>query len=353
MLDLLQNNLFQKAKKALPVASFFGGFTWDSVTLGKLVQTSDLAFLFVYYVASFAALILLSAGERSVFKFAVSDKWRDRFTYAVQFCFGSLFSALVICYFKSSATVGAFCLVALLAVFLVANEFLQKRYSMFGFSLAMFGLLGAMYLNFLIPHLVNRMGFFWFLISALLSFGMCALAYKLSGRSAKVLIAPGVISVLLIFAYIANWIPPVPLVLKDQNACVGFSKDYSCAIDKPGIFERLGLKSPTVTLSANDAGVSFVSSVFAPSSVEAQLEHRWWRKNSAGDFELMNKISSPRMKTHGSRENGFRIHTVKKNVPDGEWKVETAVKDGPVIGSKTFRVRRSEAAPERIPWKIR
>lgn len=68
----------------------------------------------------------------------------------------------------------------------------------------------------------------------------------------------------------------------------------------------------------------------------------------------MNKISSVRMRTHGSRENGFRIHTIKKNIPDGEWKVETAVKDGPVIGSKTFRVRHvSGAGPERIPWKIR
>lgn len=253
MPDLFQNNLYQKTKKVLPVASFFGGFAWDSVTLGKLVQTSDLAFLFVYYVASFVALILLSAGERSVFKFAASDKWQGRFTYAVQFCFGSLFSALVVCYFKSSATIGAFCLVAILAAFLVANEFLQKRYSMFGFSLAMLGLLGTMYLNFLIPHLVNRMGFFWFLISALLSFGVCALAYKFSGRSAKVLIAPGVISLFLIFAYLANWIPPVPLVLKDQNACASFSKGYSCFIESPGILERIGFKPPMVTLSKNDA----------------------------------------------------------------------------------------------------
>ena len=51
MESLLQNPIVLKIRKFFPAAAFFGGFTWDSVTLGKLVQTSDLAILLLYYVS--------------------------------------------------------------------------------------------------------------------------------------------------------------------------------------------------------------------------------------------------------------------------------------------------------------
>lgn len=348
------SEVIQKIRKFLPAASFFGGFTWDSITLGKLVQTSDLAILLLYYALSFAALVVLAAFPEKFAPGARFEKWRDRLTYVVQFCFGSLFSALVVCYFKSSSSVGAFVLVALLAAFLVANEFLQSSYARFGFTLALFCLLGTMYLNFLVPHLVHGLGLGWFLLSVLLSLLVCYGAFRLSKSSGKTLVAPCLISAALVAAYVFNWIPPVPLVLKDQNACVGFSKDYSCKVDRPGLLVRLGIFSPTVTVAAGE-GVTFMSSVFAPARIEAQLEHRWLLKNpKTGVYEIVDKISSSRMRTRGSREEGFRIYTQKKNVPPGDWMVETAVKGGSVIGVKKFRVEHATGEPpERAEWKIR
>lgn len=350
MKNWLQNPAVQKAQRFIPAASFFGGFAWDSLTLGKLVQTSDLAFLLIYYLASLAMLILLSAQKTSL-----SEKCKNLLTWGVQFCFGSLSSALVVCYFKSSSSLGAFLIVAVLAAILVGNEFLQKRYASFGLSLALFHLLGSMYLNFLIPHLANGMGFFWFFLSILISLGICLLTFKFSHATRKVLVAPAGISAALLLAYAANWIPPVPLVLKDQNACIGFSKNYSCQIDRPGILESAGLRAQTLTLSKEAPGVAFVSSVFAPAKIEAPLEHRWYLENpKTGKFELVNRISSERMRTRGSRAEGFRIYTVKKNVPAGKWKVETAVKGGSVIGSKTFYVKSPGEFPvERERWQIR
>lgn len=355
--NILQNPVVQKLRKFFPAAAFFGGFTWDSITLGKLVQTTDLAILLLYYVASLVFLLLLAAEPGKFLNRTWSEKWQNRFTYAVQFCFGSLFSALVVCYFKSSGSFGAFFLVALLAVFLVANEFLQQSYAKFGFSLALFNLLGTMYLNFLIPHLVNGIGFFWFFVSVLISFGICFGAFKISRRPSKVLIAPVAISAALLVAYLLNWIAPVPLVLKDQNACTGFSKDYTCYVDEKGFVGGLSVYlgfSPTLSIVEGE-GVTFVSAVFAPAKVETQLEHRWYHENlQSGKYELLNTITSPRMTTRGSREEGFRIYTTKKNVPEGKWKVETAVKDGSVIGSKTFYVKKvPENAPKRVLWKIR
>ena len=274
-----------------------------------------------------------------------SDTWKQRFTWAVQFCFGGLFSALVVCYFKSSGSIASFLLVILLAILLVGNEFLQKKYESFGVSLAFFCLLGTMFMNFAIPHLVHRIGLIWFLISTILSFGLCVFIWKISHRKKSILVAPALISVLLIVAYVMNWVPPVPLVLKQKIACQNFDKStYTCDIDDPSLLQTIGLKIPSVH-HVDSSDVYFLASIYAPASLKAELEYLWYYQNpQTGKYSLTDKISTNRMTINGGRESGFRTFTRKKNVPPGKYRVEIAYKNGAVIGSGTFEV--FDGAPE-------
>jgi len=274
-----------------------------------------------------------------------SAVWKDRFTWALQFFFGGMFSALVVCYFKSSGSLASLVLVILLAILLVGNEFLKKHYESFGLNLALFCLLGTMFMNFTIPHVVHSIGFGWFFLSNLLSFGICTAVWKISRRSKGVLIAPALISILLTVAYLMNWVPPVPLVLKQHIACQNFDKtDYSCDIDEPTFLQKIGLSSPTVhKIEGNE--VYFLASVYAPAKLKAEIEYRWYYEDPAtGKFKLTDKISSSRMTINGGRETGFRSYSRKKNVPPGKYRVETAYKNGAVIGSGAFEV--FDATPE-------
>ena len=268
-----------------------------------------------------------------------SEAWKQRFTWAVQFCFGGLFSALVVCYFKSSGSLASFLLVILLAILLVGNEFLQKKYESFGISLAFFCLLGTMFMNFAIPHLVHRIGFIWFFLSTLLSFGMCVFIWKISHRKKSILVSPALISILLVVAYIMNWVPPVPLVLKQKIACQNFDKSsYSCDIDDPNLLQMIGLQMPSVH-HIDTSEVYFLTSVYAPAKLKAELEYLWYYQNpTTGKYTLTDRISSGRMTINGGRESGFRTFTRKKNVPPGKYRVEVAYKNGAVIGSGTFEV---------------
>jgi hypothetical protein len=367
--QLRSKPIVQKLEKFFPAIAFLAGFGWDSITLGTMVYGSDLLILLAYYVGAFVLVILLSAKlehpegwtpERiaalakeqgvanSVDTIVVhhrfldrewSPVWKARFTWAVQFLFGGLFSALVVCYFKSSGSLASFLLVIVLACMLVGNEFLQKHYESFGVSLAFFCLLGTMFMNFTIPHLVHRIGFFWFLLSTLLSLGLCVWIWKISHRSKAVLIAPVVISSLLVAAYLMNWVPPVPLVLKQQMPCQNFDrKNFSCDVDAPGFLQKLGLKAPSVH-KAPDGEVYFLAAVYAPAELKAELEYRWYYKDpSTGSYRLTDKISSGRMVINGGREQGFRSYSKKSTVPAGKYRVETAYKDGAVIGSLAFDV---------------
>ena len=268
-----------------------------------------------------------------------SETWKQRFTWAVQFCFGGLFSALVVCYFKSSGSLASFLLVILLAILLVGNEFLQKKYESFGVSLAFFCLLGTMFMNFAIPHLVHRIGFIWFFLSTLLSFGMCMFIWKISHRKKSILVAPALISILLVVAYIMNWVPPVPLVLKQKIACQNFDKaTYTCDIDDPNIFQSIGLQIPSVH-KVDSSEIYFLASIYAPAKLKAELEYLWYYQDpQTGKYKLTDRISSGRMTLNGGRESGFRTFTRKKNTPPGKYRVEVAYKNGAVIGSGTFEV---------------
>lgn len=383
-IDLVKDKItrsYGRVKRFIPAIAFLGGFIWDTFSFGNVIKGTSFALLSLYFVVSLVFLLLLSATTKDAQKeyksgrskfaqklsefrdFALvrdwSDTWRYRFSYIVQFCFGSLCSALTVCYFKSSGSLATLLIVILLAILLVTNEFLQKSYERFGISLALFSLISTMFLNFVIPFIVSSMGLIWFILSVFISATLCFCTWRLSHKSKIILIFPALIYSTLITAYLLNWIPPVPLVVKEQKACVLLEKDpennITCKISAPDFWQRHSIKTESIHFKKYEEAVYFVSSIYAPAKVSAQIEHRWYYKNPwSGNYELKDIISSPRMTTHGSREEGFRTFTYKKNVMAGRWKVETAVKDGAVIGSKTFDIEElNSESPERIEWTLK
>ena len=373
---LREKSAVQKTEKFFPAFAFLGGFSWDSMTIGSKVYGSDLVILFLYYLLALVSIYFIATrisvesknmdsgesiyGEDSDVEIHQnffskiknrewSSSWIERLTCVVQFCFGNLYSALVICYFKSSGSIASFAIVLILAALLVGNEFLKEKYENFGICLAFLCLLGTMFFNFLIPHLVHGMGPFWFFLSTLLSAVVCYLLWTKSSRGysrqKQFLVAPIAICLVLFIAYLANWIAPVPLVLKQQIVCKNFNREtYSCDVDKLDFWQRIGFKGETIHKDEGDE-VYFMSSVYAPAELKAPIEFRWYYKEpSTNKFKLTDKITSSRMVVRGGREAGYRSYSKKKNIPPGTYKVETAYKDGAVIGAKTFKVL--EGIPE-------
>ena len=373
---LREKSAVQKTEKFFPAFAFLGGFSWDSMTIGSKVYGSDLVILFLYYLLALVSIYFIATrisvesknmdsgesiyGEDSDVEIHQnffskiknrewSSSWIERLTCVVQFCFGNLYSALVICYFKSSGSIASFAIVMILAALLVGNEFLKEKYENFGICLAFLCLLGTMFFNFLIPHLVHGMGPFWFFLSILLSAVVCYLLWTKSSRGysrqKRFLVAPIAICLVLFIAYLANWIAPVPLVLKQQIVCKNFNREtYSCDVDKLDFWQRVGFKGETIHKDEGDE-VYFMSSVYAPAELKAPIEFRWYYKEpSTNKFKLTDKITSSRMVVRGGRDAGYRSYSKKKNIPPGTYKVETAYKDGAVIGAKTFKVL--EGIPE-------
>jgi hypothetical protein len=328
-------------QRTFPALAFFGGFLWDAITLGRSVGTLDLWILTGYL--GIAAALLWWLGQRQAAPADVSaappperPKWFESGPYLLlQFCFGGLFSALFIFYFKSSSHFLAGLWVLGLGMLLVANEFLDDHYRRFTLTWAFFGLCAMLLLTFVIPHLVGSIGAIWFVLGILAGAGLAhGLRFKTPGRPGRILpvwlIAAG-----LLAAYVLDIIPPVPLVKKDID--VGHSLSRAA-----GIYRLQQEKTPwwvfwrrtedALHLAPGEP-IYCVSAVFAPAGLTTRLVHHWqhydkgWVTYSRIPFTLS-----------GGRQDGYRGYTYKRNLAPGEWRVKVETEDGRTVAIHRFEI---------------
>jgi hypothetical protein len=354
----VKNNLAY-LRAFLSVIAFFGGFLWDVLTVGLSVTPSDLWVLSGYLAG--AAVILWWLGHRrhalaangtgdggrnapfeqnlSPASASLRSIWLERAPYLLlQFLFGGLFSVLFILYFQSSSHLGAVVWSLGLGALLIANEFIDDKYSRFTLTWALFGLSAMLLFNFLLPVMLGSIWMGWFYLSTLAGAGLTHWLRQKTpgcpGRAAPVWI----IAALLAMAYPMDMIPPVPLVKRD--ILVGRNLDrtedaYRLTLEKVSsrwVFWRK--LSDEVHLAPGER-LYCVSSVFAPSGLTARLYHRWEHYDAWRGWTTVSRMG---FGLFGGRDGGFRGYTYKENVPAGEWKVKVETENGRTVVIHRFTV---------------
>ena len=214
-----------------------------------------------------------------------------------------------------------------------------------------------MYFNFLIPHIVHSVKASWFYLSCVLSL---ALVYgirrfasapqreimllgrkRVQYRSDLRQLAPSAAVVLLLVVfYNLHLIPPVPLVLKESYICKDFSKEgavYQCQVESQPVWRAFGLGYDVVHFAEGEK-IYNVSAVFAPKGVTVDLEQRWWlRDEESGRWLARGVVALPMV---GGRAEGWRTYSyIRAAAQPGRWKVETALKEGAVLGAHYFTAK--------------
>lgn len=358
-LKINQMQIIQSLKRKLadyfPVIFFFAGFVWDALTIGRNVMPSDLA-IFTGYLFS-AALILYLIGRpvNEAAEAAIKPQAKlvlllkklhtPRLPYfLLQFLFGSLFSALFILYFKSSSHWLAWLTSLMLGVLLVANEFLESEYKRFTLSWAMFGLCAMLLFNFALPFMLGSIHAVWFYLSTLLGAALAFWLYKKTPQHYGSIRPVGVIAAVLMFAYAADMIPPVPLVKRDVAVAYELNKTNGSYLLKQQasswwVFWRKTSNDLEVMPGQR---VYCFSSVFAPPGLQTRLIHHWqhydkkegWKTESRAGFSLA-----------GGRYGGFRGYTYKSSLAEGDWRVSVETENEKTIAVYSFSVEHVQAAP--------
>ncbi len=355
------SSIRQRLRRLLPALAFFGGFLWDALTLGRSVAAMDLWILTGYLAA--AAGILWFLGRREALAASLTAVepatatptetkpwWRESGPYLLlQFCFGGLFSALFIFYFKSSSHFLAILWALGLGGLLVANEFLEDRYRRFTLTWALFGLCAMLLLNFVVPHVVGSISAFWFFLSTLAGAALAhGLRLKTPGQPGRIKPMWG-IAAGLILAYLVDVIPPVPLVNRDiavGHALVKAAGEYRLQQEKTPWWIFWRTTKSEIHLAPGER-LYCVAAIFAPSGLDTRLYHHWRYHDEKAGWVTRSRIG---FNLSGGRQGGYRGMTFKQNLAPGEWRVAVETEDGRTVAVHRFVISDEPLAPDAPMW---
>ena len=358
--------LLSRAKAAYPALAFAGGFLWDAFTLGRAITPLDLWVLLGYLLVS--ALLLVSMGRRgrlggtglpspapeagaapaaeasapmpSLFAQAIRWLREEGPIFFLQFCFGSLFSALAILYFLSTSYLPGFLVAAGLLILLVANEFLEGQYHRFTLTWALFGTCAILFLNFALPHALGSIKALWFFLSTAAGVGLAYVAKRLSPKAKGSLWPTYLVALVLMGLYLLNAIPPVPLVKKNMSICHNLERGdrgFLAEVEAPPAWAFRRMSESRVRQRPGEKIYCFTS-IFAPRGVRCTLYHSWRYQDPVKGWVEISRIGFP---ISGGRAQGYRGYTYKRNLMPGPWEVRLETEGGRVLGVDGFRCEAS------------
>jgi hypothetical protein len=333
---------------------FVAGFIFDCFTLKRIDSVIDLI-----YQSSYLALItlIIILQERHILGLwqptgLLAKAWHYE-TEAIHFFYGGLLSAYVIFYFQSTSASRSALFFVLTALLLLANEMPQIKKAGSRMRLGLHAFCLVSYLNFLIPVIVGRMGWWTFALACLLTAGISFwlvrhLANLVSISSAegqekrKSILRlgwpPAAVLVLIVFFYGMKWIPPVPLSMQYGGIYHQIERDngtFRLIYPKPPWYLFWQHDSHRFLSRPGDSIYCFVR-IFAPRRFTHQVYMRWSIKNPrTGNYFSSDHLPLP---IYGGRGEGYRGYGVKSNYEPGDWRVDIQTEDDRTIGSVLFTV---------------
>jgi hypothetical protein len=347
---------YQRYEKYAPLAAFIVGFTYDSLTLTRIDLLLDNFILLGYTIGAGALIAVIGMVDRGRLRQPWIVTHLDLITNVTHFLLGGLLSSYVVFYFKSAAVGKSFIFVGLLVVLMLANEFFAHRLRNLKLLCAIYFFCCYAFLTFFLPVMTRVMNEAMFISSGLLSFlitsTIVAVIYHGGIRQARRELVdmawpPVVIFVALVIFYRANWMPPVPLALKEggiYRSVKRLGERYEVRYRKPRWWQYWKSDERTFAYSPGDTVYCFAA-VFAPTALKEKIVHHWQWQNTDGKWITTDKNGYPIV---GGRDGGYRGYTLKKNVTAGNWRIEVKTAKGRLLGRIPLEVVVAKERPKRI-----
>jgi len=342
---------YERFQRIQPAVFFAAGFLWDSVTLTRIDRLVDNMVLLAYLLLLGALIVITNMTASGKIRSQRVQRFAKWYPMGIQFFLGGLFSGYVVFYFQSASMTRTSLFLVLLALLMVANEFLHDRLVNFTLQSSMFYLVGHSFLIFFIPVALKVMGYGVFLLGGLMSLGATAgIAYYLWKRGAiksrwrltqATIFVVGLFVLLNVF-YLLNWIPPVPLSLKSGGIYRNVTREdgsYLLSYEKPPWY--LFLRRGERVFEKTDAdSVYCFTAIFAPTELKKKIYHHWERLDPKKDeWVQTDRIG---FEITGGRDVGWRGYTAKHNMTPGPWRVRVKTDDGLLLGEVSFKVEKIE-----------
>ena len=332
----------------------------DAATIFRIDSVIDNAIIITYLgllCVLYVAATLHDAGElrnRVLLRFT---RW---YPLASQFLLGALFSMFVFFYSQSASLTETSVFLVLLVGLLIANEILHDRMFSARLRMALLFFVLASYLVYSVPIVTGIMNHATFLLGLILAAGLVALILRYLWKrgvfrdQSQMVWAGATIPVLLALlelSYVFNWIPPVPMAVREAGVYHFVEKegaDYRMRFAKPAWYKPFADDEQPFRYFPGDT-VYVYTAVFAPSRLDKEIVHVWERHSPDAD----EWVESDRISyfVSGGRDHGYRGYTHKRLIEPGLWRVRVETNNGRLLTRLRFKV---VPVPERVTdWKWR
>jgi hypothetical protein len=352
---------YPRHEKYGPLSAFILGFIYDTLTLTRIDRWLDNLVLLGYVAMAGVLIALIGMVEHGRIRGGWVVRHPDLITSAAHFFLGGLLSSYVVFYFKSAAVGKTFLFVALLIGLMVANEFLAHRLRNLKLLFALYYFCCFAFLTFFLPVVTHVMRSAMFIAGGLLSLIPPGIVSALICRGRSRLVSlewlgtmgmPVVIFFAVVFFYFQNWIPPVPLALKEggiYRSVKRLGDQYEAQYREPSWYQFWRSDDREFIYAQGDV-VYCYAAVFAPTALKERIIHHWQRRTADGEWVTTDTMNYSIV---GGRDGGYRGFTFKKGITLGRWRVEVKTAEGRLLGRVPFEVISSESAPARIKTTYR
>jgi hypothetical protein len=345
---------YRRHERYIPLGSFVLGFAYDSFTLQRIDRIADNLQMLAYLLLSGSALAVLGMVEYGRIKRSFILQRLPWVTILFHFCLGGLLSAYAIFYFKSAAFSKAYVFVGLLVVIWVLNEFAPRRIAKLRMLSILHFFCSCAFFTFFLPVLTHRIGLSVFIAGGLISLCLTGVIWSAVLKKSvfhprshgRDFLAPPITAFLiLVVLYVFNWIPPVPLSVKEIGIyrSVHRLKDgrYEVRYRQPAWYEFFKRDERVFEYTAGDTVYCFAA-IFAPTAMRQRVIHDWQMRTPDGVWKSMSRIP---YQIVGGRDGGWRGYTMKRQIKPGDWRVDVVNDNGQILGRISLSIVKAEVPP--------
>ncbi len=346
-------NWYEENERKVSSFSLLIGFVFDSLTLQRIDSLLDNLWLIANLIAIGVCIILVNRSDN--LKEEEGGWKRFWLMNILQFSFGALLGASFIFYFRSAALAVSWPFLLLLLAALVGNEVFKKHYERLVFQISFLYLSLFVFMIFLLPVLIHKIGAWIFLLSGVLSVIVLWFFILVLNRVAKERFKQSwrhiwfsVVSIFILFniLYFTNLIPPIPLSLKDAGIYHNVEKLQQGGYrvleeEERGLSRYLSLRQKIHLVPGNT--VFAYSAIFSPADLDTDIIHDWQHYDEeGGGWKTETKIP---LHLSGGRAEGYRTYSIKSHLVQGSWRVNVATPDGLLLGRINFEIIPSDNMP--------
>lgn len=345
----------EKNHLAFEVAFFFAGFLFDVVLLHRIDSTPLLIHQGTYLVLTSGLVfwdhrIHVSGKEPTGFvgKLAGFRLW------VMHFFLGTLLNAFMVFYFRASSGILSFLFLVALAGIIVANELprFRSRGPIVRVMLLSFAV--TSFLAYLLPVLWGALRIWQYPLSVVIGSAATYGLWRLFTRfnrdpewTFKRAVAPGlVMQAVLLLAYLANVIPPVPLSLKSIAVYASVTSErsekgihYTLQYEKAPFWKFWREQDTTFVAPSGSKAWVFVK-IFAPTKFQDTVRFAWEYDDPKSGWTARGSPYATSLS--GGNEEGYRTFAYSTVSKPGQYRVRVLTMDGREIGRKTFTYEEGE-----------